>query len=218
MNIALYRQKYEELKAQYKGISNANIQTSYLRLEAELLNNSSDYTFELTSLQPLSGTDTRRLLQRNNEFLALEQGFGIYEKDTADLANSKEIVYAPLTDYFTAGTLFNPEDIEWLYQIGKMSITVNNTVFMNGNQQLADFRYVPQTQIVSATGAKTQSPWNGGRRDLCLPISLKGNLDNLLKINAPTPPAGINWQQDATNKKVMMVWEFWGLEVFNALR
>jgi hypothetical protein len=232
--INLYKDAFERLKNNpaYAPLAAANpaaIQPSFLRMEAIVANNKTEFQFYVSNTAQgdisLTSTSTEKRLDRNNHFVALEHRFGIYERDSAVLQNSKEDVYAPVPGYFTAGTTFKPSDLEWLYKRGRMLIQVSTNVYVNGGIGLADFRYVPQTQTATlddgttttTTDAKTQSPFGGGWQPLALPVSFFGNQDNKLSIICPTP-AGIDWAQDAANKEVVLVWEVRGLEIVNVLR
>lgn len=214
-----FQAEFQGLQMKYPG---KNIQDSTIRLESKFQNNKQDFVFVIQNNRGDDFPDDGPLsfqnkLDRNNVFRALEYRIAIYERDLVNPENSKELIYAPLTSYFTAGTNFAPTDLEWFYQNGKIQVKVDTTEYLSQSLHVGEFRRVPQTQVAAAApndGFVTQTPANAGYRTMNLPINFFGDKQNDIRIICPVPP-GIQWEQDAANKELRVVLSFKGLEVWD---
>ncbi len=189
------------------------IQPDYIRVDQALVNTSTTYSFNIQSTSATTANEAK--LDINDSFYVTHLGILLYNGISTDPHNKPLVTY-PNTSYFGTGTNFDFQDLEIIYNVGRLSYKVQTRTVLE-NLPIRDCRYVPQTQQSSATNKSQQEALDG-----LIPMTpeyfVQGSANNQFVLNIPLyNSAAINWAHDAANNTNYVVMLAQGFKIKNMI-
>jgi hypothetical protein len=185
----------------------ALVNKGFLRADVELVDGQGEYEFNFKAAKSAVRVG-EKLLKDNDLFSALFLKFFLAAYDPANPNVLVKQTYPNVIIFPAAGT-FLPEHLEAFYANGELSYEKGTGKYMEG-VQLAEARFVGQTQQTGAANKTSTEHGVGGIITLPNPIDIQGTDPGVFKVNIPNPTAALKLQFSTGSLKVIAILEAHG--------